>query len=195
MIDGCSHPKQIRSRSSPCQKKLPPARPSFLARTTARFTLTTSRTRRVNANPSAVLDTPTPSWPLPVAIEAASLLQEWTILCERSLTARRLRKLHRRLQGLEPTESKSFQLISYPDCRSATVPTGSQPTALAVDGQDTQYVATSSEIQQLQAGKKAASIPASYNPQSVAVSSQALLAAGGSVSAPTAAYSDATMAG
>lgn len=64
---------------------------------------------------------------------------------------------------------------------SAVVPTGSQPKSLAVDGQGTQYVATDKGILVIQGGKQSSSIAAAYGPQSLAVSSQGLLAAGAPV--------------
>ena len=69
-------------------------------------------------------------------------------------------------------------------CRPAAVSTGSQPIALGVDGQGAQFVATNSEIQIIQDKKKVSSIPISYDPQSIAVSSQNILAVGGPVCPP-----------
>lgn len=62
----------------------------------------------------------------------------------------------------------------------SSTPTLGQPTGLAIDGQGTRYGATASAVQ-VQDGANSQSINVSYRPQSVATSSQGLLAVGGNV--------------
>lgn len=62
--------------------------------------------------------------------------------------------------------------------RSASTSIGGQPSALAVDGQGTQYVAAASEVHVIQDSKKVASVSVPSAAGSAAISSQSLLAVG-----------------
>ena len=68
---------------------------------------------------------------------------------------------------------------------STTASTGGQPSALAVDGQGNQYVASGSEVQVIQDGRKSSSISVPTTATSVAVSGQGLIAVGASVRFPS----------